>query len=99
MYIFNTVSLFENIDYNFSDSLVNEYNLKLKEVPSISLSFIDCTSDGPDDCAAGGPGSTSCSYTIGPVECSVECGSGWHSCCGASMGCKCRKNDKVPTPD
>jgi hypothetical protein len=50
-------------------------------------------------CDAGGPGSTSCSLTIGAgvggiggeVSCSVTCGPGYYACCSISeMGCRCK---------
>jgi hypothetical protein len=56
-------------------------------------SFIDSASGGGGTtCNAGGPGSTSCSYTSGPNSCSVGCGGGYYACCNASNNCRCVPN-------
>lgn len=40
-----------------------------------------------EDCFGGGPGASSCSYTLGPLSCSVTCDTGY-ACCRAA-GCNC----------
>lgn len=49
---------------------------------------------GGTSCAAGGPGSTSCSYRwdspFGGSSCSVTCQSGYYACCNVES-CKCVK--------
>ncbi len=47
----------------------------------------------PDNCCAGGPGSTSCSLSNGDTGCSVTCGAGYYACCLCSgNGCSCEPN-------
>jgi hypothetical protein len=52
-----------------------------------------------EKCDNGGPGSTSCSITenLGPIEqsCSVSCGSGYYSCCKATVLCTCVKDSQA----
>ncbi|MFN0016599.1 MAG: hypothetical protein ACKVU2_18820 [Saprospiraceae bacterium] len=45
-------------------------------------------------CIAGGCGSTQCSRTLGPAECSVSCNSDRFACCADMVleGCHCRLN-------
>lgn len=60
-------------------------------IPLIVDFSVVCTEDRATDpvCAAGGPGSESCSYTAGPFSCEVSCRENYYSCCSLSNGCTC----------
>ncbi len=47
---------------------------------------------GGGNCISGGPGSTSCSLTLGPVSCSVTCTGDTFACCSETStgGVRCR---------
>jgi hypothetical protein len=95
----NTVSKTEPIKSEVvkTDSEIETVNFKemTEEIPTIFSMESNCLGD---DCDAGGPGSSSCSYELGPASCDVECQDGYYSCCSLKVGCKCRPNKPKQLP-
>jgi hypothetical protein len=81
------VIILMNLNLVISSKDVAENNLNL--LAFTNKAFADPESDPQcQNCVAGGPGTLSCEYTIGPVTWSVTCQTGYYACCKAT-GASC----------
>jgi hypothetical protein len=60
--------------------------LALVATPSTSQAA-PVSDDG--SCFSGGPGSSSCSISVGAFDCSVTCNAPFYACCTIGVNCNC----------
>ncbi|MBN1184635.1 MAG: hypothetical protein JXB49_20245 [Bacteroidales bacterium] len=66
------------IDFRSIAAQLDNNNLSIKDLATLAIASGESSSP---TCITGGPGSTSCSFTAGPVSYGVTCSDGYYACC------------------
>ena len=91
LFVFLGLTMIVMINLNLVMSSPNNTysNIELSILANLALADSESSSQC-QNCVAGGGGTLSCEYTVGPVTWSVTCQDGYYACC-KSTGASCCK--------